>query len=306
MKQKTFTKILFLIIILICVIVYFVWIKYANTKEGFLDTNYEKTVYLLWQNKKKKNQHGFGDKLRGAISTYQYCKEHKINLKIDATDDICSHFLKNVVIDNYDLIKDKEDILTLINEDKLYDKLSTELSKSNSIYIYSNTTPRKELDDDDIEFAKYICEPSDLLKNEIQTKIKSLPLNYGIKHFRFHDDIFKKDFDESDPLFKKSFELLKSDYKENDVLISNSINFIKYSKEKINIKTIICDNNLCKVEHIGESTDTNSVKNSFVDFFITCNAKNIKSYTVYDWPSNFVSWSSKIYNIPFENIQLKL
>ena len=300
MKQNTLKKILYSTIF-ICVIVYFVWFKYANVKEGFLDTNYEKTVYLLWQNKKKKTQHGFGDSLRGAISIYQYCKEHKVNLKIDATDDVCSLFLKNVVIDNYDLIKDKN-ILTFINEDKLYDKLNSELSKSNSIYIYSNTSPIKNLDDDDIEFAKYICEPSDLLKNTIQIKIKSLPFNYGIKHFRFHDDIFKKDFDENDPVFKKSFELLKSDYKENDVLISNSINFIKYSKEKINIKTIPCDNNLCKVEHIGASTDTNLIKNSFVDFFISCNAKYIKSHTVYEWPSNFVSWSSTIYNIPFENI----
>lgn len=301
MKHK-YQKII--LIILVCILLYFIWknLRFHYSKEGFLDTNYDKTIYLLWQNKIK-HQHGFGDSLRGAISTYQYCKDNNVNLKIDATDDICSSFLKNVVADDYNSIKNK-DVIMHINDLNLHENLNNELSKSNIIYIYSNTYPFREMDDDDILFAKYICEPKMLLKNEVDAKINNLPNNYGIKHFRFNDTVFKNDLNEDNPIFKKSFELLKSDYNAGDVLLSNSQNFIKYAKDKLRIKTVECNNETCKAEHIGESTNYDSVKNTFIDFFIICNAKYIKSYTTYDWPSNFVFWPSKIYKIPFDSIKL--
>ena len=75
--------------------------------------------------------------------------------------------------------------------------------------------------------------------------------------------------------------------------------FKKYAKEKLGIKTIDCGDELCKVEHIGHSTDYESTKNSFIEYFIVTKAKYIKGKSFYGGISNFVYWPSKIYDIPY-------
>ena len=78
------------------------------------------------------------------------------------------------------------------------------------------------------------------------------------------------------------------------------LNFKKYAKYKLNIKTVDCDGKLCKIEHIGKSTDYESVKSSFIEFYIISKAKYIKTISDYDWVSNFIKWPSLIYDVPLE------
>jgi hypothetical protein len=300
MNNKDLKYILLLFILILLIIFSYVYnLLYID---NFSD-QYKKTIYLIWRNKKEHTNHGFGDKLRGAIHLYQYCSENKINFELDATDDVCSDILKNIVSKDYDKIKDKPLMFFTYENGTAYDieeDIKKELSTKNMIYIYSHRYP-VELTIDDKKFAKYICEPKDEIQSEINEKLKKLPPKFGIKHFRFDDKVFKNDVDSSDIIFNEFYELLKSEYKPTDILFTNSNNFKKYAKEKLGIKTIDCDNGLCKIEHIGESTDNDAVKNSFIEFLIISKAKYIKSYTVYDWPSNFVKWPSEIYDIPIEN-----
>ena len=284
----------------------FVFHYYNKTIEGFLDTKYEKTIYLVWRNKiNTETGYGIGDRVRGALCLYQYCKENNINLKIDATDDKCGDYLKNIKSDDYNLIKDKKLILLLWHSkysEEIKKTLDDELVKNNTIFVFSNYYTQKELDSDDKKFAKYICQPNNALKLEIDDKVNKLPKDFGIQHFRFKDEVFDKDLNENNPLFQKSFELLKNSFKNTDVLMSNSNNLKKYAKEKLKIKTIDCDDELCKIAHSGGNDE--SVKNTLIEFSIISKAKYIKSYTCYDWESNFVKWPSKIYDIPFENVFL--
>ena len=314
MKTK-YLKYILLVTILILLLFIILYIYKFSTQKEYLDTTYQKTIYLVWCNKIENSETfwGFGDKLRGAITLNQYCNENNINFKIDGTDDICSDYLKNIKSIDYPLIKDKplliciqdsvEQLKEMIHNEllnKLKEMIHNELLKKNVITIFTNVMPN-DLSDKDKEFAKKICEPNDSLAIEINEKMKKLPINYGIKHFRFNDKVFQNDVDSTDALFKKYYELLQSDYKTTDVLITNSYNFKKYAKEKLGIITIDCDNELCKIQHIGHSTEKEPVKNSFIEFFIICKSSYIKTYTCYLWPSNFVSWSSKIYNIPLNN-----
>ena len=72
MKQhKYFLPIL--IILLSLLLLLFLFFHY-NPREGFFDTNYKKTIYLIWRNKiaNSGTYHGFGDKLRGSIFLYYY------------------------------------------------------------------------------------------------------------------------------------------------------------------------------------------------------------------------------------------
>ena len=81
------------------------------------------------------------------------------------------------------------------------------------------------------------------------------------------------------------------------------MNFKKYAKEKLNIKTIDCGNDLCEVAHIGQAAKgEDSVKNSFIEFYVITKAKYINTHSTYDWVSNFVVWPSNIYDIPLNNI----
>jgi hypothetical protein len=303
--MKNHTKIiLFLSFILILVFLFLIQKYIKNTYcEGFLDTKYEKTICLVWRNKIQNDTHqGFGDKFRGAISLYQYCKIKNINLKIDANHDVCGDFLKNVTLTNENITKDTP----LVNNDnisnkEMYKTLDKELINKNIIYVFSNAVPNENLDEDDKDFAKFICEPKSDLQKEVNAKIKNLPKHYGIQHFRFHDNAFKKDVDSNDKLFKKFFELLKNSYKPTDVLFTNSNNFKKYAIEQLGIQTIDCNGKICNISHIGHSNDQESVKNSFVEFFIVQKSNYIKTYSCYPWASNFVKWPALIYDIPLEN-----
>jgi hypothetical protein len=300
--MKQYLKYFLLIILILCILLSSFY--KISKKECFLNTKCKKTIYLIWRNKIKdsKTNHGFGDKLRGAIFLNQYCKKNKLNLNIDASDDICSKYLKNVVSSEYDIIKNKK-IINLGDKtnNEVKETIEKLLLEQNTIYIYSNGYPN-ELTDDDKIFAKYICEPKDDLKNEINTKIKDLPNNFGIKHFRFNDNIFNTDITIDDIIFKKYYDLLLEKNLKTDILFTNSNNFKTYAKENLQIKTIDCNNELCKIQHTGESFDEESVKNSFIEFLIISKAKYITSYSCYDWPSNFVMWPAKIYNIPFYNV----
>jgi len=300
--MKQYLKYFLLIILILCILLS-PFCKISK-KEWFLDTECKKTIHLIWRNKIKesKTNHGFGDKLRGAIFLNQYCKKNKINLNIDATDDICSKYLKNVVSSEYDIIKNKK-IINLGDKtnNEIKETIEKLLLEQNIIYIYCNGYPN-ELTEDDKNFAKYICEPQDDLMDEINKKLKDLPNNFGIKHFRFNDNIFNTDITIDNKLFKKYYDLLLANNRKSDILFTNSNNFKTYAKENLKIKTIDCNNELCKIQHTGESSDEESVKNSFIEFLILSKAKYITSYSCYDWASNFVKWPSKIYDIPFYNV----
>lgn len=296
--------IIYSLILVLLIMISMVFYRYfIYTIDGFLETSHKKTIFLIWRNKiNTETGFGIGDRIRGALCLYQYCKENNINLKMDITDDITGEYLKNIKSDDYLLVKDKPLILILWHwtYDNVKKTLDDELSKNDTIFVFCNNTPIKELDSDDKEFAKYISEPNDMLKNEIDKQQSLFPSKYGIKHFRFKDEVFDNDIIENNPIFIKCFELLKNDYKETDVLLSNSNNFKNYAKKQLKIHIIECDNTNCKIAHSGGNSK--DVKNTLIEFYCIKNATYIKSYTCYDWESNFVKWPAKIYDIPFENV----
>lgn len=301
MKHNTY------IILLIIIIIFSLYYKSLNLNIESFKNNFINTVCVVWNNKihDQKNSHGFGDKLRGAIYVYRYFKKINKNIEIlvDGTNDTIGDILKNVSTSYSEKIKTAK-INYIIEEDNPKDFSNLFIEKNNTVFIYTNRNlDNTNLSDDEKEFAKYISEPKDNIKMEIKKKIENLSKNFTIKHFRFNDSVFKNDVDIKDPTFSKFFYLLKKDYKDTDILFTNSYNFTKYAIQKLNIKYIDCNNAICKVEHTGYSNEYEKVKNSFIEFHIIGNSKKIISYTVYDWPSNFVYWTAKIYDIPFESIE---
>jgi len=286
------------------------YMSFYLPREGF---ETRKKLYLVWDSK---SDGGFGDKLRGAIAAYQLCKKNNYEFILDGTDNTCGHFLKNIKSESIDIIRTQQPVNIMYdapNKNFLYleTRVRELMSKSDSIFIDTNLCPANDncisykaniLTDDEKLFARRVCEPTDELGAEVDQKIKSLPENYGIQHFRFKDDVFSNDINISNPIFMKCFNILKKKYKPTDVLLSNSNNFKQYAKENLHITTVECNDTLCKVEHIGLSNDYDSLKNSFVEFFVVTRAKYIISKSQYPWVSGFIKWPALIYDIPLESL----
>jgi hypothetical protein len=291
-----------------------VWILYLlfwpRRIDGFeINTSYPKTIYLIWRNMSPISgddtiQAGFGDKVRGAIALYQYCRINKVNLKIDIHQDTSQYFLK------LPIIKSKYKIDELHNlkvDDTLTNKLDILLKDKTSIYCTCNGFPAK-MTEEDKSFAKYLLELTPSFQKEIDAIVGELPNGYGIKHYRFKDDIFDKDgLDMSNERFSICFNHLKKTYKKTDVLMTNSNSFKKYSIKKLKIKTIDCDSSEeeCKISHIGMNPDYKSSKFSYIEFFCICRASYIYTYSEYDWVSGFVQWPANIFDIPISQVTLR-
>jgi len=291
------------------------WILYLllwpRRIDGFeMNTSYPKTIYLIWRNMSPipgndANHAGFGDKVRGAIALYQYCRTNKVNLKINIRQDTSHHVLK---LQSDEPKYEKNELLDIGGDlTHITNKLNDLLSDKTVIYCGCSGYP-DGLTEEDKSFAKYLLELTPEFQKEIDAIVKGLPNGYGIKHYRFKDDIFNKDeLDMSNETFALCFNHLKKTYKETDVLMTNSSSFKKYAMEKIKIKTIECSGSAeeCKISHIGMNPDYKTSKFSYIEFFCVCRASYIYTYSDYDWVSGFVQWPANIFDIPISQVTLR-
>ena len=286
----------FLIIIIILSYIY------NKNKETF-DIN-QKTVYIVWND--INNTQGLGDRIRGSIAIYQYCRESNINCIFDATFTEFNNFFKNARSNEPELKIDTEIVKLLdIYDDNDDNKIrqviknfiDNELKDKDKAYVFCNLHPKIPFHYKDIEFLKYITEPVDDLKNKINMIKSLIPQNYTIQHFRFIDKI-EPDINKCEECYK----LLNNRYKYTDILMSNSKVFKDYVKERKEIIMINCEN--CDELHIGLNPVSNIIEFTLLEYYILCGSKYIITYNQYDWISAFVYWTSKYYKIPIENYNI--
>lgn len=295
--------------LIVLIMLWLTW-KKAFAIENFDNSN--KILYLVWQNLKSNvdelHKNGFGDKIRGALALHQFCVANEIPIVVDATEDICGRFLKNVKYNDFETEIRNQKVHSFNQFSDLDNEMKSLLKSNDKICLITNCFPKNELSDEDKAFAKFVCTPTDEMKTLIDKSISILPNNYGIQHFRFSDDVFNNDVSSDDLIFKKFFDILTKSYKPTDVLITNSNNFKKYAKDNIGISTIPCfdESEFCELAHIGEKTNEKELKQSFLEFFIVEGAKYIKTSSIYEWESNFVLWTRKIHDIPTEFIHVQI
>lgn len=261
--------------------------------------NNNKTVYIVWND--KVNTQGLGDKIRGTIAIYQYCRLNNIKCVFDASLSGFGQFLKNSNSNNPNLNIDTE-IVSVLNtyDDKFAIKklIDNELKNKDTAYVFCNLFPKTPLSSEDLEFLNYIMEPIDDLKYKVDNIKNGLMDNYTIQHFRFTDS--------KEPDINKMIEcykLLEKTYKETDILMSNSKIFKDYVlARKKDIKTIECEN--CKELHVGYNNSSDIIEFTLIEYYIITKSKNIHTYSEYEWVSAFVYWPAKFYNIPIENQQI--
>lgn len=312
MAIKYKPRIILLAVVAFVSIALFVYWMWPKKVDGFqMETSYPKTIYLIWRNMAPIDgnatiQAGFGDKVRGAISLYQYCRTHKVNLKIDIHQDTSRYFLKLPIIETK---YDNKELLDIIAVDPkvLIDQFDSLLKEKDAIYCGCTAFPT-EMTAEDKSFGKYLLQLKPEFKKEVDATVAHLPNDYGIKHYRFRDEIYSHDMDMSNNLFSQCFDNLKNTHKKTDVLMTNSPVFKKNAVEKLGIKTIECSGSSeheCKIAHIGMNADYKSSKFSYIEFFCICRAKYIDTYSNYEWVSGFVRWPASIFDIPIHPIKLE-
>lgn len=275
----------------------------------FSKSNPPKTICFVWGGKKSGNEHGLGDKIRCLVHIFLYCRKRGVNLVWDAHQHELGKYLKHSTSTMAKEIEGKPQIfinhdLTLEACDKLLDD---ELAKQDTIYIYNAVGSSSKFDADTLEYIKWVLEPSEDLKKEIDAKINVLPAHYTCQHVRFKDSVFENGSQEAKNSFEEFYQLVKNHSDEGkDVLLTNSTDFKKYVKEtkKMDIKTVVCDGEECTATHLGGNglykADDNAYRNSLIDFYVMCGASKIKTYTQYDWVSNFAHWAAEMKQIPLE------
>ena len=88
-------------------------------------------------------------------------------------------------------------------------------------------------------------------------------------------------------------KLIQDNKSSNTLLISDSAS-IKKCPEAID--GLYVTNSIPK--HTGRCKDSDSIKDTLVDFLLVSRSTNIKTYSCYSWVSGFIYWAHIIYNIP--------
>ena len=281
-------------VILIILLIYYI---YTKQYEYFEDIN-KKKIFIVWND--TINKQGLGDKLRGTIAIYQYCRLNNIECIFDATFSEFGKFFKNSKPNNSNLNINTPiaSILNIYDDDQAIKNLiDNELKDKNEAYVFCNSFPQIPLSSEDLDFLNYITKPIDELKDKVDNLLSNLN-NFTIQHFRFKDGI--------DPDYYKceeSYKLLKKTYNETDILMSNSKVFKDYVLDRIKIKTIDCDG--CKQLHVGNNSSSQVVEFTLIEYYILCKSKSIHTYSEYDWISAFVYWPAQFYNIEIKNLKIR-
>jgi len=230
---------------------------------------------------------GIGDFIRGTIQLYLLSKELGFEFYVDTTLHPMSKFLlttnnpyRQIVHankDNINLLPAHVDLKNIIAgfQDGLY-------------MFFTNAHCDRPITQECKEFIKSILKPIPSLENELNT----IPLkSYEIMHLRLGDQELIKDISRN--ISPDIIKLIQDNKSSNTLLISDSAS-IKKCPEAID--GLYVTNSIPK--HTGRCKDSDSIKDTLVDFLLVSRSTNIKTYSCYSWVSGFIYWAHIIYNIP--------
>jgi hypothetical protein len=240
---------------------------------------------------------GFGDQLRGLITCLQIKKNLHFDLIVDMIDYNISDYLiyekpdvqlyehRDLRIFYYESENDySSEIMEYINDN----------INNDYVIIYTNAYPRiDQIDDEITNYFRNLFTFNESFNEYFRQKISSLPENYVLFHYRLGDHILI--YNNRINNMNDFIDNFKNNKKENTVLISDSLEFKQKIAEIFDDVTLFLNN----PSHSGVS---HADIDMYVDFFLIKNAKQIYAYSNYRWISNFIYWTSIIYNVPLVRI----
>ena len=241
---------------------------------------------------------GLGDNIRGLIFLKQVQEQMNFELYVEFN----GYPLEKFLMYKNDLPNpDFSHCFPAMDNDLHHEEVISfiqHFSQLNCIKITTNWKPYINVSEPIKQYIRNFL----LLKPEyeeyLNQKLSQLPPNYNLFHYRFGDEhICKKD-----KLNIEYYNHLMHHNKENSVLISDSLLF----KEKC--KDIAC---VFTNDPIHTTSNPNNkqlrmndlILDTICDFYLIKHATAIYSYSCLPWLSNFVQWTSIVYDIPLYDLR---
>lgn len=265
------------------------------------------------------NSNGFGDFIRGCLFLLEFCEKHNLELDIHIYDSNIRFFLKYFInkpiihskIANYINkftklnceFKSKNGIITYnINDDyddtKFVQFLNNQPIFNNNIFINTTLFPSEYISKKYTEYMKYILDPIDSIKIEINNILnanKLMPKGYITYHIRLGDDYIEKQSEYiKKSIIDKISKILNIIDSKNCLVLSDS-NAIKQLLKTIYPNIRILTNEICHIT----TNEKEKIKNTLIEFYLMSFSSQITSFSVYPHGSGFSKWCSIVYEIPY-------
>jgi len=260
------------------------------------------------------NDQGIGDNYRGLVSLLQIKEKIKsqkdITIYVDFTKSRINKYLLKTMPENlieqvekmeiaFFFVKDSPEKIPVDDEIISY-ILNTE---SNIIRMNSNNYPDVNIMPINIKtFLKGIFNFTPEFEAILNTYYDKMPFDFDLYHYRLGDRrlIYHDNDDDEINRFFEWFKEMENTNNNNCIVISDSLCFKKklydnYNNNKVHVF-------LNKPTHIAYSTDQDDI-HILIDFVLVSKAKNIYCYSNYGWISNFILWTSYVYDIPLFNMK---
>ena len=244
---------------------------------------------------------GWGDILMGMVATYIVCKRYGYRFIIDIQKHPCSEYLKAVEHEFMNAVREYTDIPFIKGMHLEYYIRS---NKNDIVMLMTNKrVDPKDVDDEIKEKIKSLLTKTELFEiyfNAQKSKL-NLPTDYRVIHFRMGDNFLVRQ-----PIRTRMLKRINSLYLKyktgKDLLMSDSVVLKQYIKQQDHAVTMY---DLERIAHLGHAQHQDDVRDTLVEFFLICECRFIRSFSVYAWPSGFALSPSVLYDIPFKNFSLR-
>lgn len=249
---------------------------------------------------------GVGDALRGIITVHHITRRLGICVEIDMVDNELSDVLEyKTPEDTHNEYKRCEaDMVTLYDTAVNVKVLVHLLRRRQTLVLFTNALPFAEPDPQDMEFVRNLMR----FKDDIQRPTHP----YRLIHIRVGDAFMveredhtqHKHWKPAEPvqiilsrlhrtLHKHAVTLNPGDF------VITDCNILKPALIDAHSGIIMDDSEgLIKAGHLGMRSDRDQIAATVRDIQRIMHAKEVISFNTYGWPSNFVKWICKCYNIP--------
>jgi len=256
------------------------------------------------------NELGIGDNIRGVISSLQICDKIKskknVNIFVDFSKYRINKYLTNKLPDELLENEENKEIINFHYKDENYhdNDIMDFLLNSNAKILRINTNNFPDINNITEEIKDFIknlfafdLEFEKLLKSYFNV----LPENYHLYHYRFGDYVLLENDNNHDEIkyFVEDFKINKKIG--SCVIISDSLLFKQYIYDLYKNEEVFVF--LTKSTHTSYNTvESEDDVNILLDFMLITKAESINCYSSYRWISNFILWTSYVYNVPLFKI----
>jgi hypothetical protein len=241
---------------------------------------------------------GLGDNIRGLIFLKQVQTQIEFDLYIDFNGYPIEKFLLYTnELPNPDITECFPAMDNEMHHEEII-KFIQQNEHLSCIKITTNWKPYLNISEPIKQYIRKILELRPEYEEYLNKKISKLPDSYPLFHYRFGDEHICK----TDQLDIRYYNHLLHYKKENMVVISDSLLFKEKCKDIAHVFLNDPIHTTSNPNHKKIRMDE-LILDTICDFYLIKHAAAVYSYSCLPWLSNFVQWTSIVYDIPLYDLR---